>query len=142
MKTKRSIECWLFHRPRQQFLLLRCPMTRRHPEYWQPITGGVLAHERSIDACLREVREETGVVLQPENIVTVLEDFRVVVPEYHLIVRKPIFTAETAIDAITISDEHLAYCWIAPEIVTSLLFWESNKVSFQAVQKFYRQNFS
>ncbi|MDY0095698.1 MAG: NUDIX domain-containing protein [Candidatus Vecturithrix sp.] len=140
MRTKRSIECWLFHCHRQQFLLLRCPMTRRHPEYWQPITGGVLTHECFIDACVREVREETGITLAPESIVTVLEEFRVVVPEYHLIVRKPIFTAETTIETITISDEHLAYCWAAPENVASLLFWESNKTSFGAVQEFYRQD--
>jgi dATP pyrophosphohydrolase len=123
-----------------KFLLLRCPMTRRHPEYWQPITGGVLTHECFIDACVREVREETGITLAPESIVTVLEEFRVVVPEYHLIVRKPIFTAETTIETITISDEHLAYCWAAPENVASLLFWESNKTSFGAVQEFYRQD--
>lgn len=139
MKTKQSIECWLFHRGRQQFLLLRCPMTDRHPEYWQPITGGVFRHESQVDACIREVWEETGIRLCSSDIVTVLDDFRVYVPEYHLEVRKPIFTTETTCETITISDEHLTYRWAAPEDMESFLFWESNKLSFASVKAFYEQ---
>ena len=139
MKTKQSIECWLFHRHRQQFLLLRCPMTDRHPEYWQPITGGVFRQESLIEACIREVWEETGIRLHASNIVTVLDEFRVYVPEYHLEVRKPIFTAETTQETITISEEHLAYRWTWPEEMDTLLFWESNKHSFASIKAFYEK---
>lgn len=137
MHTKQSIECWLFHQILRKFLLLRCPATHRHPEYWQPITGGVWHREPLLQACVREVREETGIVLATSDIVVIQEDFHVFVPEYDLEVRKPIFTATTAIERIAISDEHLAYQWVAPEQVPETLFWESNRISFAAVKAFY-----
>ena len=89
---------------------------------------------------MREVLEETGLTIQSSEIVTVLDEFRVWVPEYTLDVRKPIFTVETAIEHITISDEHLSYQWVIPEDVTSFLFWDSNKTTFEAVNTFYRNN--
>ena len=47
-------------------------MTRRAPEKseplkWEPPGGHALAGETSLDAALREVREETGIVLSPED---------------------------------------------------------------------------
>ncbi len=139
-RSKRSIECWLFHKTLKKFLLLRCPMTSRHPEYWQPVTGGVFHRETWINACLREVWEETGIVLKPSKVHTVLKEFRVFVPEYKLEVRKPVFTAQTTMEQVLISDEHLAYQWVSPEHTKEFLFWESNKRSFDAVHAFYQQH--
>ena len=42
---KQSIECWLYNPLSDRFLLLRCPATHRHGEYWQPVTGGRTAGE-------------------------------------------------------------------------------------------------
>ena len=58
-KTKHSVECWIFDREQSCFLLLRCPETKKHKEYWQPVTGGIESEESKHAACLREIREET-----------------------------------------------------------------------------------
>ncbi|MCP4402553.1 MAG: NUDIX domain-containing protein [bacterium] len=139
MKSKRSIECWLFHPSLKQFLLLQCPETDRHPQYWQPVTGGVRREENYMQACLREVVEETGIRLDVSDIVTVIRQYKVWVPEYNLEVRKPIFTVETSVEEIRISDEHLAYQWVPLHEVESWLFWDSSKATFQKVKAFYEQ---
>ena len=138
MRIKQSIECWLFHREFGKFLLLKCPATPRHPEYWQPVTGGVWQREPLLHACLREVREETGIALNEADVIVIHDEVHVFVPEYNLEVRKPIFTAATNVSEIQVSDEHLAYQWVAPEAVPSMLFWESNKRTFADVQAFYQ----
>ncbi|PIE32702.1 NUDIX pyrophosphatase [candidate division KSB3 bacterium] len=139
MRIRQSIECWIFHRRLRTYLLLQCPETKRHPKYWQPITGGVLPKETLGRACLREVREETGIVLQPSELVTVIEEYRIWIPEYRLEVRKPVFTAETDLDEVFISDEHLAYQWVAPYDVKNWLYWDSSKATFEAVHSFYHE---
>lgn len=72
---KYSIECWLYNDLEDRFLLLRCPVTHRHDEYWQPVTGGRGLDEPCVAACLREVEEETGVVLAPEQLEVVIPEF-------------------------------------------------------------------
>lgn len=92
-----------------------------------------------MQACLREVLEETGIRLDVSNIATVLRQYKVWVPEYRLEVRKPIFTAETTVEEVSISDEHLAYQWVPFQEVESWLFWDSSKATFQKVKAFYEQ---
>ncbi len=141
MKIRQSIECWIVHRRCRAYLLLQCPETERHPKYWQPITGGVLPKETFSRACLREVQEETGIIVSPSELVTVLEEYRVWIPEYQLEVRKPVFTVETELDEVFISDEHLDYQWVAPHEVKEWLYWDSNKATFAAAHAFYQQRY-
>ena len=94
-----------------------------------------------MEACLREVAEETGIRLNASDVVTVLRRYTVWVPEYNLEVHKPIFTAETTVEEIRISDEHLAYKWVPLHKVESYLFWDSSKATFQKVKDFYQQRY-
>ena len=94
-----------------------------------------------MQACLREVLEETGIRLNASEIVTVLRQYKVWVPEYSLEVRKPIFTAETRVEDINISDEHLAYEWVPFHEVESWLFWNSSKNTFKKVKAFYKERY-
>ena len=137
MKIKHSIECWLWQAEQQRFLLLQCPATARHAACWQPVTGGVLAGETAVQACLREVFEETGLTLPPSALRLVLPEFRVAVPEYDAQVRKPVFTVETSMTQITISAEHRAYQWVMPDQVAGLLCWDSYRATFAAIRVLY-----
>ena len=92
-----------------------------------------------MQACLREVSEETGIRLNASDVMTVIRHYKVWVPEYSLEVRKPIFTAETSIEKVNISDEHLAYKWVSLHDVESWLFWDSSKATFQRVKAFYQK---
>lgn len=135
---KFSIECWLYNDIEDRVLLLRCPVTHRHNEYWQPVTGGRTPEEPCINACLREVEEETGVVLSPEQIEIVIPEFTFCIPEARIELRKPIYLARVRSDKVVLSSEHVGYYWFDTRDVDAHLHWDSNKESFRHVLSYIR----
>jgi dATP pyrophosphohydrolase len=135
---KQSIECWLYHPPNDRFLLLRCPATSRHEEYWQPVTGGRIAGELPDAACVREVEEETGVKLVPEELELVIPRFSFCVPGTRLEIRKPVYLARVYSEQVVISEEHIAYCWCDSTEVESRLYWDTSRESFRQVLAYSR----
>lgn len=130
---KYSIECWLYNDLEDRFLLLRCPVTHRHDEYWQPVTGGRCVDESCVTACLREVEEETGVVLTPEQLEVVIPEFSFCIPDARIELRKPIYLARVRNEKVVLSSEHIGYYWFDAKDVESQLHWDSNKESFRQV---------
>ncbi len=134
-RVKYSIECWLYHPRSGRFLLLLCPATSVHGEYWQPVTGGRLPHEDPRAACVREVEEETGVVLSPESLHEVLEEFCFCIPETQVELRKPVYLAAVESTAVRVSSEHLDAAWFAPDEVPRFLGWDSYRQTFAVVRE-------
>ncbi|SFL70788.1 dATP pyrophosphohydrolase [Desulfomicrobium norvegicum] len=130
---KYSIECWLYNDLEDRFLLLRCPVTHRHDEYWQPVTGGRGPDEPCIEACLREVLEETGVTLSEEQLEVVIPEFSFCIPDARIELRKPIYLARVRIEQVVLSAEHIGYYWFDARDVDSQLHWDSNRESFRQV---------
>ena len=139
---KYSIECWLYNDLQDRFLLLRCPVTHRHDEYWQPVTGGRNAEEPCVEACLREVEEETGVKLAAEMLETVIPEFCFCIPEARIELRKPVYLARVRSEKVVLSSEHIGYYWFDAKDVESHLHWDSNKESFRQVLAFTRRQFA
>ncbi len=139
---KYSIECWLYNDLQDRFLLLRCPVTHRHDEYWQPVTGGRNAEEPCVEACLREVEEETGVKLAAEMLETVIPEFCFCIPEARIELRKPVYLARVRTEKVVLSSEHIGYYWFDATDVESHLHWDSNKESFRQVLAFTRRQFA
>lgn len=135
---KQSIECWLYNPLADRFLLLRCPATHRHDEYWQPVTGGRTAGELPEAACLREVEEETGVRLAADQLELVIPEFSFCIPEARLELHKPVYLARVHSEKVVISAEHVAYCWFDSAEVSERLHWESNRESFRRVLAYSR----
>ena len=130
---KYSIECWLYNDLEDRFLLLRCPVTHRHDEDWQPVTGGRGPDEPCVTACLREVEEETGVVLAPEQLEVVIPEFSFCIPDARIELRKPIYLARVRNDKVVLSAEHIGYYWFDAQDVERNLHWDSNRESFRQV---------
>ncbi len=130
---KYSIECWLYNGLEDRFLLLRCPVTHRHDEYWQPVTGGRGPDEPCLTACLREVEEETGVVLTSEQLEVVIPEFSFCIPDARIELRKPIYLARVKNEHVVLSSEHIGYYWFDALDVDNHLHWDSNKESFRQV---------
>ena len=88
---KQSIEAWIFHTEDREILLLK--VEDETVSFWQPITGGIESGESPEEACLREIKEETGLLLACSNL-TSLGDFTVKIDE-NLTIHKDLFLVLT-----------------------------------------------
>ena len=128
---RRSIEAWIFHPEEREILLLKVEAEK--VSFWQPITGGIESGESPEQACLREIKEETGLLLACSNL-TSLGDFTVKIDE-NLTIHKDLFLVLTEKKDIQISDEHVGSQWVALDKVSSQLYWPSNQATFEMISE-------
>ena len=128
---RQSIEAWLFHPEDGEILLLKVEAEK--VSFWQPITGGIESGESPEEACLREIKEETGLLLACSNL-TSLGDFTVKIDE-NLTIHKNLFLVLTEQKEIQLSDEHVGDQWIALDKVSSEIYWPSNQATFEIISE-------
>lgn len=128
---RQSIEAWLYHPEDREILLLK--VENETVSFWQPITGGIESGESPEEACLREIKEETDLLLACPNL-TSLGDFTVKIDE-NLSIHKNLFLVLTEQKAIQISDEHVGAQWVALDKVSSQLYWPSNQATFEIISE-------
>ena len=128
---RQSIEAWIYHPEDGEILLLKVEAEK--VSFWQPITGGIESGESPEEACLREIKEETGLILACSNL-TGLGNFTVKIDE-NLTIHKNLFLVLTEQKAIQISDEHVGAQWVALDKVSSQLYWPSNQATFEMISE-------
>ena len=128
---RRSIEAWIYHPEDGEILLLKVEAEKL--SFWQPITGGIESGESPEEACLREIKEETGMLLACSSLTT-LGDFTVKIDE-NLTIHKNLFLVLTEQKEIQISDEHVGAQWVALDKVSSQLYWPSNQATFEMISE-------
>ena len=126
---RQSIEAWIYHPEYGEILLLK--VENEKVSFWQPITGGIEGGESPEEACLREIKEETGLLLSRSNL-TGLGDFMVKIDD-NLTIHKNLFLVLTEQKEIQISDEHVGAQWVALDKVSSQLYWPSNQATFEII---------
>ena len=126
---RQSIEAWIYHPEYGEILLLK--VENEKVSFWQPITGGIESGESPEEACLREIKEETGLLLACSSL-TGLGNFIVKIDE-HLTIHKNLFLVLTEQKEIQISDEHVGAQWVALDKVSSQLYWPSNQATFEII---------
>ncbi|MEV3858706.1 NUDIX pyrophosphatase [Streptomyces sp. NPDC050095] len=137
MTTKYSIECWILA-PDQRILLLQVPARPgRHEAFWQPVTGGVEAGESPCEAVLREITEETSLSLTTHDVHEVATGIEVVISP-DLTISKTLFTARAPhTDVVTAPAEHQDHQWISAGDVAEVLFWDSNRETWNMIQNYF-----
>ena len=126
---RQSIEAWIYHPEEREILLLK--VEDEKVSFWQPITGGIESGESPEEACLREIKEETGLLLACSSL-TGLGDFMVKI-DGNLTIHKNLFLVLTEQKEIQLSDEHVGAQWVALDKVSSQLYWPSNQATFEII---------
>ena len=126
---RQSIEAWIYHPEEREILLLKVEAEK--VSFWQPITGGIESGESPEEACLREIKEETGLLLACSSL-TGFGDFTVKIDE-NLFIHKNLFLVLTEQKEIQLSDEHVGAQWVALDKVSSQLYWPSNQATFAII---------
>ena len=126
---RQSIEAWIYHPEEREILLLK--VENEKVSFWQPITGGIESGESPEEACLREIKEETGLLSACSNL-TSLGDLTVKIDE-NLTIHKNLFLVLIVRKEIQISDEHVGAQWVALDKVSSQLYWPSNQATFEII---------
>ena len=133
MKTKHSIECWIVDRETEQALLLTVPAEGDNPAFNQPVTGGIEGAETPLEACVREIREETGLNVNPQDLKLIHNGYTVPINDT-LQIQKTLYLLQTKTFTPTLSpEEHTAHSWTPFNQVNDALYYESNRVSWGMV---------
>ncbi|WP_344841135.1 NUDIX domain-containing protein [Kribbella ginsengisoli] len=132
---RRSVECWMTGE-QGRVLLLHVSAEEVPPEgFWQPLTGGIKGDETAAQAVAREVFEETGQVVGEGEFRFVADGIRVKVSADFEVV-KSLFVVRLPSQVVTVEpSEHDDFRWVEPGEVSGLLHWESNRETWEQVQK-------
>ncbi len=115
-------------------LLLHAPAAPgKRPELWQPVSGGIEPGEDGPRACCREVSEEAGLTVRPDDLICVVDQITVVArPE--LTLDKTVYVARAPEGPIRIDPrEHDNHAWVATSEVATHLHWDSHRTTWEAV---------
>src|SRR5271170_3785027 len=118
-----------------EFLQLhRAPGAGDYAGSWQTIYGGIKSHETAIEAAIREIKEEAGVIPRELYQVEYLESF------YHRsrdrVTILPVFAAVTDRKAkIVLDDEHDAFRWVPGAQISTHFVWSVQREAIDAIQR-------
>ena len=113
-----------------QFLTIKRSPQERYPLIWQCITGGIKSNERTYQAAIRELKEETG--LYPEKMWTVDCVNSYYDPKYDSVFLIPVFGIEVKSKDVKLSSEHIDFYWGSLENVKSKLLWNQQKQGLES----------
>ncbi|WBQ03208.1 NUDIX domain-containing protein [Kribbella sp. CA-293567] len=133
MTLRRSVECWLTHAD-GEILLLHVPPSASLPQgFWQPLTGGVEAAEKPLQAAVRDVREKTGQQVDPAAFRFMDDGVRVQVSADFEVVKSLYVVELPSREIATAPAAHDDHRWMATGEVGALLHWQSNRETWQRI---------
>lgn len=121
------------------FLLLKRSQEKKiYPGIWQMITGTIEPGEKTKEAALREVMEETGIT--PLKLYSVPRVNTFYFEYSDVICLSPVFLAMTDKEDIIISDEHSEYKWLNYEEAVTLIHWPDQIESLNLIYKYIKDD--
>lgn len=118
-----------------QHLALRRAGNTRCPGTWEAVHGRIERGERPPAAARREVREETGLVIERLYALTVNPFFMKSTGNVELAVA---FVAEVREGAVRLSSEHDAYEWLARAAARRRYHWPRERESLDHIAQLFK----
>ena len=120
-------------------LLRRAPGEMLYPGVWQIVTGSIDEGESAVQAMLREMKEETGLV--PEQIWTVPWISSFYEPARDLLHQMPFFAAKVAPEAeVHLSAEHDRAEWLSFDEASARLVWPAQRQGLETARRYIAGN--
>jgi dATP pyrophosphohydrolase len=142
-KQPRSVQVVIFAdtSSERHYLLLR--RVASHGGFWQSVTGSLEAGETHAQAAVREVREETGIDSDEDELIElgVINTFEIA-PQWREKYAPGVVRNEEVCFALKAnrcevqfdSREHDAYVWEPYDRSIEMLYWDSSKRAFAAAR--------
>lgn len=129
----RVIDAYIFRQTKNglKFLLMKRAETKMYEHLWQGVAGKIEAGEKSWEAAIRELKEETGF----DPVRMFVADYVSKFYETHgdRINLVPVFGIEVDREEVTISEEHCEFKWVNFETARDTLVWKGQKEGIIAV---------
>lgn len=123
------------HQRAQYLLLKRSATDKLYPGTWQIVTGLIEGSESSVDAALREVREETNLRLKKFWTAPTVASFYD--PSHDRLQLIPMFAAEVGLgQEPELSAEHQEFAWLSLEEAQGRLVWPSQRETLKIVRDY------
>ncbi len=136
--TTRYVEVHIIRRVEKnkfEFLLLKRSPEFDYPNLWQMITGKIESGEKAYETAVREVREETSLVIKALWSVPNINSFYLT--ESDSIILIPVFVGIVNANVkITLSEEHIEYRWVPASEAKKMLAWPGQKQSVELIEKY------
>ena len=120
------------------FLILKRADTKIYEHLWQGVAGKIENNEKSWQAAIRELKEETG--LNPRKIFIADHVSKFYEAHQDRINFVPVFGIEVNNEKVTLSNEHCDYKWVDFETASSHLVWNGQKKGIHAVNQMLLSN--
>jgi dATP pyrophosphohydrolase len=128
----------------REFLLLK--RVASHGGFWQSVTGSLEDEETHVEAAVREVGEETGIIARAEDLIDLmLVNTFEIAPQWQgkyapgvthneeVCFALKVDKCEVVIDSV----EHDAWAWVDYDTAIRMLHWESNKRALACVARIF-----
>lgn len=123
----------------EKVLLLKT--NKKRGEFWQNITGSVETDETSFEAALREVKEETGMTLEPDEKLKKLDVEFFFLDREEKKVHEKVYTFLAESENVTIDpNEHNSFLWVEIKSMNKESYrHQSNYAAYIKALEFWRR---
>ncbi|MBI2418749.1 MAG: NUDIX pyrophosphatase, partial [Ignavibacteriales bacterium] len=118
-----------------EFLLLKRSGGRIYPGTWQMVSGRIETGETAVQAAMRELMEETGLVPVKFWVVPKVNSFYT--PDNDAVNMVPVFAAMVDVKSkVRLSDEHTDFQWAPLKKACKLLAWPGQREAANIIQNY------
>jgi|TARA_B110000967_G_scaffold184929_1_gene204776 dATP pyrophosphohydrolase len=136
----RVIDAYIFRRTKKGFiyLLLKRSKTKIYEHLWQGVAGKIEKKEKSWEAAIRELKEETGFLPSEMFVADHVSRFYEAYKDRINLV--PVFGIGVEMSDVKLSDEHCDYKWVDFNSALKKLVWKGQKEGLSAVHNMLNSN--